>query len=33
MPSLPLVFFLGGLLVIAVMLGHELWGYYREQKG
>ncbi|MDD1667326.1 MAG: helix-turn-helix domain-containing protein [Methanomicrobiales archaeon] len=32
-PSLPLVFFLGGLLVIAVMLGYELWKYYREQKG
>jgi DNA-binding transcriptional ArsR family regulator len=33
LPSLPLVFFLGGLLVIAVMLGYELWVYYREQKG
>jgi DNA-binding transcriptional ArsR family regulator len=33
MPSLPLVFFLGGLLVIAVMLGYELWVYYRALKG
>jgi DNA-binding transcriptional ArsR family regulator len=32
MPSLPLVFFLGALLVIGVMLGYELWKYYREQK-
>jgi DNA-binding transcriptional ArsR family regulator len=32
MPSLPLVFFLGGLLVIAVMLGYELWVYHRERK-
>ena len=33
MPSLPLVFLLGGLLVIALMLGYELWVYYRGQKG
>ncbi len=33
LPSLPLVFFLGGILVIAVMLGYELWKYHREQKG
>jgi DNA-binding transcriptional ArsR family regulator len=32
MPSLPLVFFLGGVLVIAVMLGYELWKWHREQK-
>jgi DNA-binding transcriptional ArsR family regulator len=31
LPSLPLVFFLGGLLVIAVMLGYELWKWHREQ--
>ena len=33
MPSLPLVFLLGGLLVIAVLLGYELWVYYRALKG
>jgi hypothetical protein len=33
MPSLPLVFLLGGLLVIALMLGYELWVYHRVQKG
>jgi DNA-binding transcriptional ArsR family regulator len=33
MPSLPLVFFLGGALVLAVMLGYELRGWYRERKG
>jgi DNA-binding transcriptional ArsR family regulator len=33
MPSLPLVFFLGGLLVIAVMLGYELWKYHQGQRG
>jgi DNA-binding transcriptional ArsR family regulator len=33
MPSLPLVFFLGGALGLAVMLGYELWGWYREKKG
>jgi len=32
-PSQPLVFFFGGILIIAVMLGYELWKYYREQKG
>jgi len=32
-PSLPLVFFLGGVLVIAVMLGYELWKWRRETKG
>ena len=31
-PSLPLVFFLGGLLVIALMLGYELWVLHRERK-
>jgi DNA-binding transcriptional ArsR family regulator len=31
-PSLPLAFFLGGVLVIAVMLGYELWKY-RDRKG
>jgi hypothetical protein len=33
MPSLPLVFFLGGLLVIAVMLGYEIWVWHRTRKG
>ena len=28
-PSLPLVFFLGGVLVIAVALGYELWVWHR----
>jgi len=32
-PSLPLVFFLGGVLVIAVALGYELWKYHREKSG
>jgi DNA-binding transcriptional ArsR family regulator len=32
-PSLPLVFFLGGALVLAVMLGYELWAWHRERKG
>jgi DNA-binding transcriptional ArsR family regulator len=32
MPSLPLVFFMGGVLVIAVMLGYELWAWYRERE-
>jgi DNA-binding transcriptional ArsR family regulator len=32
LPSLPLVFFLGGLLVIAVMLGYELWVWHRARK-
>jgi DNA-binding transcriptional ArsR family regulator len=32
-PPLPLVFFLGGALVLAVMLGYELWAWYRERKG
>jgi len=32
MPSLPVVFFLGGLLVILVMLGYELWTWHRERK-
>jgi DNA-binding transcriptional ArsR family regulator len=31
-PSLPLVFFLGGVLVIAVMLGYELWVRHRDKK-
>jgi DNA-binding transcriptional ArsR family regulator len=31
-PSLPLVFLLGGALVIAVMLGYELLGWYRQRK-
>jgi DNA-binding transcriptional ArsR family regulator len=30
---LPLVFFLGGVLVIAVMLGYEVWVWHRERKG
>jgi DNA-binding transcriptional ArsR family regulator len=33
MPSPPLVFALGGLLVIAVMLGYELWVYRRDRRG
>jgi DNA-binding transcriptional ArsR family regulator len=32
-PPLPLVFFLGGVLVIAVMLGYELWVWHRERRG
>jgi DNA-binding transcriptional ArsR family regulator len=32
-PPFPLVFFLGGALVLAVMLGYELWAWYRERKG
>ena len=32
-PPLALVFFLGGVLVIAVMLGYELWKWRREKKG
>ena len=32
-PPLALVFFLGGVLVIAVMLGYELWKWRRERKG
>ena len=30
-PSLPLVFFLGGALVIVAMLGYELWWHYRNR--
>jgi DNA-binding transcriptional ArsR family regulator len=32
-PSLPLVFFLGGALVILVMLGYEVWVWHRARKG
>ena len=32
-PSLPLVFFLGGVLVIAVMAGYELWVWRRARRG
>jgi DNA-binding transcriptional ArsR family regulator len=30
---LPVVFFLGGVLVIAMMLGYELWLWHRARKG
>ena len=32
-PPLPLVFFLGGVLVILVMLGYEIWVWRRAGKG
>jgi len=31
-PWLPLAFFLGGVLVIAVMMGYELWKWHRERE-
>ena len=33
LPSLPLVFFLGGALVILIMAAYELWVWHRVQRG
>jgi DNA-binding transcriptional ArsR family regulator len=32
-PALPVVFFLGGALVILIMAGYELWVWHRARKG
>ena len=32
-PSLPLVFFMGGVLVMLVMLGYEVWVWHQARKG